>query len=70
MRLEPVQAVHWERGDVGRVALVEPPEFAGEELPMLALGGSVNSWADIISQRNRLCYGSPQRWCITMADHS
>jgi len=41
VRLEPVQAVHWERGDVGRVTLVEPPEFAGEELPMLALGGSV-----------------------------
>jgi len=41
VRLEPVIVPHWERGTVQRLVYVEPPELAGRELPILALGGSV-----------------------------
>ena len=41
VRFEEVTVPHWVRGEVGSVRFVEPPELAGVELPMLALGGSV-----------------------------
>lgn len=40
VRLEPVTVPHWVRGDVGKVRIVGPAGAAGEELKMLALGGS------------------------------
>lgn len=41
VRFEQVLATHWERGDTGRVTILEPERLAGTELPMLALGGSI-----------------------------
>ncbi|MCB9896485.1 MAG: M20/M25/M40 family metallo-hydrolase [Planctomycetes bacterium] len=41
VRLEPCTSSHWVRGDVGRVRYAEPAEMAGDDVPMLALGGSV-----------------------------
>lgn len=43
VRREPVLVPRWVRGDVERLTVVEPAEFAGEELPILALGGSVGT---------------------------
>jgi len=41
VRLEPVPVPHWERGELERLVFTAPPELAGEQLPILALGGSV-----------------------------
>lgn len=41
VRLEPCEVPHWVRGDVERLVFTAPPELAGTELPILALGGSV-----------------------------
>jgi carboxypeptidase Q len=41
VRLEPVTVPVWVRGEVQRLVLVSPPELAGVELPILALGGSI-----------------------------
>ena len=40
--LEPLMVPHWERWEVGQVKIVEPASHM-EELPMLALGGSVGT---------------------------
>lgn len=39
--LEECMVPHWVRGGVQRLTIVAPPQFAGEELPILALGGSI-----------------------------
>ncbi|MFT5284614.1 MAG: carboxypeptidase Q [Planctomycetota bacterium] len=41
VRLEPCMVTHWERGKTERLRVVGPPELAGVELPILALGGSI-----------------------------
>jgi len=41
VRLEPCMVTHWERGETERLRVVAPPELAGLELPILALGGSI-----------------------------
>ncbi len=41
VRLEPCTVPRWERGDVELLRIVGPAARAGEELPILALGGSV-----------------------------
>jgi Zn-dependent M28 family amino/carboxypeptidase len=41
VRLEPCLVTHWERGAPEVLKLVGPAEVAGEELSVLALGGSV-----------------------------
>lgn len=41
VRLEPVTVPRWERGDIEELVVVEPAEYAGEALAVLALGGSV-----------------------------
>ena len=41
VHLEPCMVTHWERGKVERLRVVAPPELAGLELPILALGGSI-----------------------------
>jgi len=43
VRLQPVTVPHWVRGEVGELVVLEPPELAGERLPMLALGGSIGT---------------------------
>ena len=43
VRLEPVMVPKWVRGDRERLIVVEPKEFAGQELPILALGGSIGT---------------------------
>ena len=46
--LEPLMVPHWERGDVGQVKIVEPASHM-EELPMLALGGSVGTPPQVLT---------------------
>jgi hypothetical protein len=41
VRLEPCMVPRWERGTLAELLVVEPTAHAGEELPILALGGSV-----------------------------
>lgn len=41
VRLEACFVPRWERGEVQRLTITAPPELAGTELPILALGGSV-----------------------------
>lgn len=41
VRLESCMVPHWERGAVETLVVTAPPELAGEEFPILALGGSV-----------------------------
>lgn len=43
VRLEACTVPRWERGAVERLEVVAPPELAGTELPILALGGSVGT---------------------------
>jgi hypothetical protein len=39
--LEECTVPHWVRGTTERLTIVSPPQFAGEELSILALGGSI-----------------------------
>lgn len=41
VRLQPCMVPTWVRGDVQRLTVLSPPELAGQELPILALGGSI-----------------------------
>jgi hypothetical protein len=41
VRLEPCTVPHWVRGEVERLVITAPAELEGQELPILALGGSV-----------------------------
>ncbi len=41
VRLEACFVTRWDRGEVERLTITSPPQFAGTELPILALGGSV-----------------------------
>jgi hypothetical protein len=41
VRLEACRVPHWERGTVEELVIVAPEDFAGEAIPILALGGSV-----------------------------
>ncbi len=43
VRFEPVLAPKWVRGEVERLIVVEPAEANGEELPILALGGTIGT---------------------------
>jgi len=43
IRREKVLVPKWVRGDRERLTVVEPAEFSGDELPILALGGSVGT---------------------------
>ena len=43
VRLQPCMVPTWVRGDVQRLTVLAPPSMAGQQLPILALGGSVAS---------------------------
>ena len=43
VRLQPCTVPTWVRGDVARLTVLAPPSMAGQQFPILALGGSVAS---------------------------
>src|SRR5262245_22693077 len=43
VRLQPCMVPTWVRGDVARLTVLAPRSLAGQQLPILALGGSVAS---------------------------
>ncbi|HZM01356.1 MAG TPA: M20/M25/M40 family metallo-hydrolase [Planctomycetota bacterium] len=43
VRLQPCLVPTWVRGEVERLTVLSPPELAGQELPILALGGSIGT---------------------------